>query len=309
MVCSEKGSALDYRALECFVITAEELHFRRASARLNLTQPSLSARIKALEKEVGTQLLERTRRHVALTPAGRAFLDSARSAVANTTEALRSARMAASGEAGRLRFGFTGLSTFGDMPDLVQRFRSRFPAVEVELVHADTAKLETGLLTEEIDVALLHPPLEHDQFSRLDFPPEDLVLALPMSNELGRLEAIRMPLLSGQPLLLPPRRAGPHLYDQIIHLCRTEGGFSPWVVQEVATMTTLIGLAAAGLGCGFVLRSLDIIKHPGVAYRPLASKAPRVDTSLVWRKGRLSKVASNLVQIARVEMPHHRNGP
>ena len=64
---------MDIRALECFVVVAEELHFRRAAARLNMTQPSLTARIQVLEQEVGAQLLMRDRRRVQITEAGRAF--------------------------------------------------------------------------------------------------------------------------------------------------------------------------------------------------------------------------------------------
>jgi len=95
--------------MRCFIAVAEQLHFRRASAQLNMTQPALSLRIRALEKEVGVTLLERDRRSVRLTEAGRAFLDQARVAVRSGADAIARARGAARGEAGRLRFGFTAL--------------------------------------------------------------------------------------------------------------------------------------------------------------------------------------------------------
>lgn len=289
---------MDFRALECFVAVAEELHFGRAAVRLNITQPSLSSRIKILEGEVGTALLERDRRHVRLTSAGRVFLDHARFAVANTREAVMFARRAAAGETGRLRFGFTGLTSYAGMPELVQQYRLGFPEVDVELIHAETARLEAGMLADEIDIALLHPPLAHEEFAQLEFPPEDLVLAIPVSNPLSSFEKVPISLLADEPLLVGPRRIGPHLYDQIIDLCRTEGGFSPKIAQEVAAMTTLIGLAAAGVGCGFVIRSFDIIKHPGVIYRPLAGRAPHLATSLAWRKDAMSATAKMMLDVA-----------
>jgi len=104
---------MDFRALECFVVLAEELHFRRAAERLNMTQPSLSARVKALEEEVGAVPLERDRRNVRLTAAGEIFRDYASSAMVRTEEAVMSARRAAAGQSGQLRFGFTGLTTYG----------------------------------------------------------------------------------------------------------------------------------------------------------------------------------------------------
>ena len=86
---------MDLRTLSCFVAVAEELHFHRAAARVHLTQPALSMRIKALEAEIGTALLERDRRRVALTAAGRAFLDHARAAVRHGADGRALARRAA----------------------------------------------------------------------------------------------------------------------------------------------------------------------------------------------------------------------
>ena len=289
---------MDFRALECFIVLAEELHFRRAAERLNMTQPSLSARVKALEEEVGAVLLERDRRNVRLTAAGEIFRDYASSAMVSTEEAVMSARRAAAGQSGQLRFGFTGLTSYGGMPELVQRFRGRFPDVEVELVNGGTDHLQAEMLAGRIDVALLHPPLSGTGFELLDLPSEELVLAVPASSALASLPEIPLSRLQGEPFLLPPRHAGPDLYDQIIRLFHT-GGFSPTVVQEVATMTTLIGLVAAGAGCGFVTRSLTVINNPGVAYRPLAGTAPRLTTALAWRPGTLSAPATALIGVAR----------
>src|SRR5947208_3379359 len=103
---------MDLRTLGCFVAVAEDLHFRKAAARLNLTQPSLTMRVQGLEREVGAELLRRDRRGVQLTEAGRAFLEHARAALRSGAEAVTQARRAAQGEIGRLRFGFTALTSY-----------------------------------------------------------------------------------------------------------------------------------------------------------------------------------------------------
>jgi len=290
---------IDFRALECFVVLAEELHFRRAAERLNMTQPSLSARVKALEEEVGAVLLDRDRRNVRLTAAGEIFREFASSTMARTEEAVMSARRAAAGESGRLRFGFTGLTTYDGMPELVQLFRARFPGVEVELVSAGTDQLQADMLAGTIDVALLHPPLSCTGFDLLDLPPQELVLAIPAGHALAELPEVPLSRLKGEPFLIGPRQAGPDLYDRIMELFRTEGGFSPTVVQEVGTMSTLIGLAAAGAGCGFVTQSMTVINNPGVRYRPLAGVAPHLTTALAWRPGTVSAPATSLIGVAR----------
>jgi DNA-binding transcriptional LysR family regulator len=92
---------MDFRQLRYFVAVAEALSFSEAARRLHVSQPPLSIQIKALEDELGSPLLERSRHHVALTPAGELFLDKARAALANLDEARDVVRQVASGEAAR----------------------------------------------------------------------------------------------------------------------------------------------------------------------------------------------------------------
>lgn len=288
---------MDLRTMRCFIAVVEHLHFRRAAAHLNMTQPALSLRIRALEREIGVTLLTRDRRNVQLTEAGRAFLDQARVAVRSGADAIARARGAARGEAGRLRFGFTALSSYADMPALVQRFRLARPSVEVELVQGESSKLAASLLSDEIDIALLHPPLSVAGLRLKELPTDEMVLAVPSAHALAQLKRVPLRKLAGEPFLLGPRRIGPHLYDQIILACG-KAGFSPNVVQEVASMTTLVGLVAAGAGCGFVPSALQVIRRPGVVFRRVtkSSKAPFLSTALAWRDGSLSAAAEQILK-------------
>ncbi|HEX5700393.1 MAG TPA: LysR family transcriptional regulator, partial [Rubrobacter sp.] len=97
---------MELRQLRYFVAVAEERHFGRAAQRLHMSQPPLSMQIKALERELGIGLLERTSRRVALTDAGRAFLERARTILGAVEEAREVARGAEQGTQGRLEVGF-----------------------------------------------------------------------------------------------------------------------------------------------------------------------------------------------------------
>mgnify|MGYP001794758830 CR=1 FL=1 len=94
---------MELRQLRYFVAVAEELHFRRAAARLHVSQPPVSQQIAALENELGFRLLNRTRRRVELTAAGQTFLIDARSILAELETAVSAARRVQQGEAGVLR--------------------------------------------------------------------------------------------------------------------------------------------------------------------------------------------------------------
>src|SRR5688500_6684658 len=118
--------------LRYFVVLAEELHFGRAAQRLSITQPPLSSAIKALEDELGVQLLERSSKHVALTPAGAAFLKEARLVLERVATASETARAVAAGKRGRLEVGFTGSMIYREVPRIVAGFSARQPDLEVQ---------------------------------------------------------------------------------------------------------------------------------------------------------------------------------
>src|SRR3954462_8135985 len=115
--------------LRCFVAAAEELHFGRAAQRLNMTQSPLSRQIQLLERILGLTLLERTSRNVALTPAGRVFLIEARRIVRLAESAALSARRVAHGEAGRIAIGFTAVSGYSLIPQIVAQARASLPHI------------------------------------------------------------------------------------------------------------------------------------------------------------------------------------
>ncbi|MER9230588.1 LysR family transcriptional regulator [Mesorhizobium sp. M0622] len=278
-----KEAMLDIRTLACFVAVAEDLHFRRAAERMNLTQPSLSRRIRALELEIGADLFERDRRSVALTPAGAAFLDPARKAVQHANAAKTQALRAVRGEVGRLRLGFTVIAFYGVLPEAVRMFRTRYPDVEVDLIEMNSPLLERALAAGEIDLGVLHPPLSTPELIVHGLPDEPLVLALPATHRLAAQATIRVSDLDGEPFLLAPRVIGPSIYDRVIALFRGEG-ISPRIVQEVTPMTTLAGLVAAGAGLGFVTAGIARVARPGVAYRPVSPQPPSLPMAAAWRE-------------------------
>ncbi len=160
----------ELRQLRCFVAAAEELHFGRAAARMNMTQPPLSRQIQLLEHVLGVKLLDRTSRAVKLTPAGRVFLLEARRILRLTESAALATRRIASGEAGTITLG------------LHRRPRLQLPAAPAAAARQPGAQYRCraegdgageqveSLLTGRIDVGLLRPPVDRHEFTTLKWP-------------------------------------------------------------------------------------------------------------------------------------------
>src|SRR5271165_1045008 len=141
-----------------FVAVAEELHFGRAAARLNLTQSPLSRQVQALEHALGVELLERTSRSVRLTAAGRKFLAEAYRVLDAADSAERLTRRVAAGEAGLVRLGFTAATAYVILPRIVSRIRAARPDVDLVLEEMVTAEQVEALTARRIDLGLLRPP-------------------------------------------------------------------------------------------------------------------------------------------------------
>lgn len=287
---------MDIRSLSCFVAVAETLHFGRAATRLHLTQPALSQRIKALEEEIGAELFARSRRHVALTPSGEAFLEPARAAVIQANRAKLQARRALQGEAGRLRLGFTVIAFYGMLPEAVQAFRRRYPDVVVELSEMNSPTLEAALEQGTLDLGILHPPLATPGLSMRALPEEPLLLALPERHRLAAHDIVAIHDLGDEPLLVAPRAIGPHFYDRIVALFQG-AGISPRFVQEVTPMTTLVGLVATGAGLGFVARGIAETGRPGVVFRPVEPAPPALPMAAAWAGAAPSAPAQRLLEV------------
>jgi DNA-binding transcriptional LysR family regulator len=287
---------VDFRSLECFIVVAEELHFRRAAERLNLTQPALSQRVRSLEMELGAALFDRDRRHVSLTPAGAAFLEPARAAVAGLSLAKAQALRAVQGEVGRLRLGFTVIAFYGLLPEAVRVFRERYPDVAIDLVEMNSPLLEAALDSGKVDLGVLHPPLANTALTARPLPDEKLVLALPAAHRLARKQVVAAADLAGEPVLIAPRPVGPSIYDRMISFCRSQG-FSPRIVQEVTPMTTLTGLVAVGVGMGFVTQGIATVARPGLAFRPVEPEPPSLPMAAAWRGPGLPKAGELFLKI------------
>ncbi len=275
---------MELRQLRYFVAVAEELHFRRAAERLHMSQPPLSQAIRALERDIGAELLVRNRRRVELTPAGRVFLEEARAILTHADTAADLARRTATGKVGRLTVGFVGSAMFGRLPEVLRAFRAGHEDVDLRLREMTTPQQLEALRRRDIDVGVLRLMRDDDEFDRETLAREKVVVALPAAHPLAKRTRLKLSQLSDEGLVLLSRREAPGLRDSIARAVAEAGG-TGHVVQEVGEITTLIGLVAAGLGVSFVPESVAAAGRHDVTFRELEGDEVAVELSLAWPRG------------------------
>jgi len=290
---------MELRHLRYFVTVAEELHFGRAAQRLHLSQPPLSMQIKALEQELGTQLLLRTQRRVELTVAGVVFLDEARDILSRVEQARSAALRAARGEVGELTVGFVTIADYNLLPQALLEFRAQSPGIRLVLREATTDVQLRDLAAERMDVGFLLSPVKDERLDVLPLLREPLMAALPERHALARgRRSMSLHRLADSPFIMVPRHVAPGLYDDVVSFCR-QAGFSPRVEQEAVQMQTIMSLVSAGLGVALIPASLRHIGRTGVAYRELREESPRTEIALAWRANDTRPTLQRFVEAVR----------
>ncbi len=260
------------RRLHAFVAVAEEGQMTRAAERLGMAQPPLSRLVRGLEAELGVTLVRRLPRGVALTDAGQALFEEARTVLARAGGIADTVRRVARGEQGRLAIGFTSSAALHPfVPGALLAFRAVQPGVRTELEEAGTMELIDALQQGRLDAAFVRTPVESIEGLVVDHVlDEPMVAAMPAGHALARNgpSPLPLPALAGEKFILYRRPAGPGLYDAIVAACHG-AGFSPTIEQEAPRLTSTLSLVAAGLGITIVPASMEQIAMPGVTFRAL----------------------------------------
>jgi len=299
---------VEYRHLKFFVAVAEELHFTRASVRLRIAQPHLSQEIRRLEREIGVELFVRTKRSVALTTAGRAFLERVRIVLDDTADAVHAAQRASRGEIGRIRLGFVTVAAVGVIPDATARFRSAYPDVEVLLkdVHSDEG-LE-AVRTGQLDLCLLHPPRAVDPALNIETVwLEPLVAVLPPKHPLADKQRISLQRLKSEPWVINPRETGSRLHDEIIAACEA-AGFEPRVAQRSARVTTTISMVASGIGVALMPITSARLAFGGAVYRQLRPPGSSIPMAFAWRRDQTAPALTHFMAVVRNLASRRKDG-
>jgi DNA-binding transcriptional LysR family regulator len=287
---------MELRHLRCFVAVAEDLNFRRAAQRLHVAQPALSRTIQHLEEEAGVTLLERSRRSVELTSAGRSLLNDARRLLAEASAAVTRARQCVTGVRATLRVGIS--EAFDETP-LMRRalpaFRREFPEVKLELHELFSVLQIEALRKHDLDAGIMFHARPDRLLTIVPLEELEIRVAVPADHPLAKKTSIHLKELANERFIMFPRRWWPVLYDRQLELCR-QAGFEMQISEETGRMDTALRRVAAGAGILLTLGHVAQRKIPGVVCLKLRDWPLTYQSHLVWRRDDPSPVLAAFVK-------------
>lgn len=224
---------------------AEELHFGRAAERLVIVQSAVSQQVRRLERELGTDLFDRSLRRVRLTEAGQRFLPAAREVLAAERRAHAVVAEFADARGARLRVG-TSTGMGERLDQVLEVLAGHAPDLRVELASAPTVVRLEQVARGELDAAFARGVEEGPEEVRL-VPVwlDRLLVALPARHPLARQSEVDLAELAGLPLYLTARRDNPPLVDLVMGACR-DAGFEPVPGPQRSSLQDTLAALGAG---------------------------------------------------------------
>jgi DNA-binding transcriptional LysR family regulator len=282
---------MELRQLEYFVAVAEEANFTRAAARVHISQSGVSAQVRALEKELGTELFDRSGRTARLTEAGREAMPWAK-AVLESVAGLRQTVDQVQGLVrGHLTIGMITGCEVGPLFAALADFHREHPAIELELAEDNSDQLVIGVRVSLYDIALVGLAGETpEHLASQVISRESLVALAPPDSELAAMKEVTLLDLTAYPLVTLPEGTG-------IRTVFDEAFLSKGLIPDLALAASAPGavadLAARGLGIAVLSESMAP-NYPELTAVPIAGIEIPALLALVWRP-RVSAALSALL--------------
>jgi len=268
-----------------------------------MTQPPLTQRIQAMERDLGVQLFTRTNKRVELTQAGRLVLAEAQAALTQVQRVQEVAGEAGRGEAGTLRLAFVIAAPFLiAFHDATRAFQRDFPRVTLEVLQANSGQAIEALRQKKVDMCLIRRlPQQLNGFEELTVAHDRLMLVLPANHPKALADKIPLCDVADERFIIFPSEQNAALYRHITDVW-ARAGYTPRVAQTGENGLAILTLVAAGFGIAMLPSTLNGLRMPNVVWKPIEMDDQLTTSSIImlYRKEALNeKIQSRFVEYVR----------
>ncbi len=276
---------LEARALNVFVVLADELHFGRAAARMGVAQSVVSTQLLRLEDRLGTRLMERGRRlAVKLTPVGETFIVEARASLDQLRRTEQIGQLAGRGEAGHVSLGYVfSAATSGVLSNSLAVIRHNMSELIIAPEPMETPEQINAISNGHLDIGFIRPrPSYPANVAVHVVHRETMVLAMSCTHTLAEHRIIEPDALAQETFVVPQFGEASGFADHVRRLGSC-GGFRPAPFIETRDFVTAISISASEQAISLVPQSIGKLMLDGVVFREISGYADQVELALIWR--------------------------
>lgn len=291
------GSRIPLLSLIQTLAVAEYLNFRHAANAMGISQSSVSARVKALEEDIGVLLFERHARGVRLTEAGRHFIERVTAGVEQLDHAVRTAGMVARGECGRLRVGIHALIPGSFLATLIERYREQHPGIDVEIAEGTARESVMRLRANRLDLTFVAGAPEFPDCHARPIWRERLLAALPARHPLADGSGVTWADLAGDTFIVRQGGTGPQVHDHIV-MRLASGSTDLSILRFDVERGTLLSMVAQGYGITIAGEATTLLHASGVTFLPILDEPEPLPFSVIWSPHNRSPALRSLLDLA-----------
>jgi DNA-binding transcriptional LysR family regulator len=290
------SNQIELRHLTYFLAVAEELHFRKAAEKLFISQPGLSRQIKQMEDILETQLFERNKKKVSLTPAGH-FLKKEVEFIFNHLEKVeRQLKLVGDGNSGELRIGFLGSAMQKVIPQLLLNIKETYPKVRTSLEELSNFAQVDAVLNDQLDMGFVRVARVPNTLHMKTVFKDTFSLVLPERYPIITREFKGMHQFANDDFILFNQTYSPLYYETIMSICQ-DAGFAPKVSHKSVHAHTIFKLVENHMGIAIVPTALQNGFQMRVKFIELKNIPQRAELSVIWKKEHTNPVLKNCMEL------------
>jgi len=274
---------MELRQLRYFVMLGRELHFAKAAEKLFITQPALTKQIQQLEEEIKVKLLERTKRNVKLTEAGKYLLNESQYIINHLEQVIEATQRKAEGEEGEVRIGFVGSAMQNIIPNLLEKLNFSHPGIHTSLQELNNKDQLDALLHDKLDIAFVRLETVPRELEKKVVFEDSFSLVVSKKHLIGKTNFESLSQFKNEQFILFSNDYSQEYYDNIMSIF-TDHGFQPKVSHRSVQANSIFRLVEKELGVAIVPSAMKDGVNLGIEFISLAHLRQRTQLMAVWHK-------------------------
>ena len=287
---------MEFRHLKYLLALGKELHFAKAAEKLFITQPALSKQIMQLEDELGTKLLNRTKRSVSLTPAGKYLMDEADYIINHLDRVVDATKRKGEGEEGEIRIGFVGSAMQRIIPELLEQMSKIHPNIHASLDELDNKDQLDAIARDKLDIGFVRLESVHKGFEQRVVLEDSFSLVVSNKHAVQPQNFKSLDQFKDEQFILFSNDYSQEYYDNIMSIF-TDHGFEPKVSHRSVQANSIFRLVERQLGVAIVPTALQGGLDLGVSFIPLNHLPQRTKLIAIWNADNRNEALSNFLAL------------
>lgn len=288
------------KQLTYFLEIAKMKNFTKAAANLYISQSALSKTVKAMESELGVQLIDRTVNHFKLTPEGEIFYQKGLIAIKNINSELEDLYGSLGTEKGHITVGIPPVIGTAYFTSIIYKFRNMYPDVELKIIEAGANTIKKWVSDGEVDIGVVILPVSNDDFNVIPIVTAENVLLVNKNHPLAQYDEVSFKMLKDERFIA--LNSTFMLYDQIISLCRISG-FEPNIVCESSQWDFITEMVVLDQGVSILPRPI-LKRYNSDKLKLISLKDPSFswNIAIIFKKDKyISRIIKSFIELSKKE--------